>query len=80
MDSISTDNYIIHFNEACYIPLNKLIAEHNYSNIFVLVDANTHEHCLPYFFENIVKALRMQVSIAHPQVWLYQKFLPFGRS
>lgn len=61
MDSILADNYIIHFNEACYIPLNNHIAEHNYSNVFVLVDANTHEHCLPYFIENLETQLNIEI-------------------
>lgn len=53
MDSITANNGIIHFNEVCYPALNEHIKQHNFSKIFVLVDNNTHEHCLPYFMSNL---------------------------
>ncbi len=53
MDSITTNDCTIHFNDACYKPLNKHIKEKNFSKIFVLVDENTHQHCLPYFLEKL---------------------------
>jgi 3-dehydroquinate synthase len=53
MDSIASNNCIIHFNNTCYSSINEHIKEHNYSKIFILVDENTHEYCLPYFIEKI---------------------------
>ncbi|AUP77277.1 3-dehydroquinate synthase [Flavivirga eckloniae] len=53
MDSITTNECTIHFNDACYTPLNKHIKERNFSKIFILVDENTHQHCLPYFLEKL---------------------------
>ncbi len=61
MNSISANNYAIHFNKTCYTALNKHISEENYSNIFVLVDNNTHEHCLPYFFERLETQLTIEI-------------------
>ncbi|MGC6430721.1 MAG: 3-dehydroquinate synthase [Jejuia sp.] len=52
MDSITANNGIIHFNEKCYIELNKHIVRNNFSKVFVLVDSNTNVHCLPYFLSN----------------------------
>ncbi|WNH10259.1 3-dehydroquinate synthase [Thalassobellus suaedae] len=59
MDSITTNNCTIHFNENCYPALNKHLNERNFSKIFILVDENTHEHCLPSFLKN----METQVSI-----------------
>lgn len=52
MDSITANNGLIHFNETCFIELNKHVFENNFSKVFVLVDVNTNEYCLPYFLAN----------------------------
>ena len=49
MNSISTKNAIVHFNPKVYSELNSFIAISQPSKIFVLVDTNTHIHCLPRF-------------------------------
>ncbi|MEO0528558.1 MAG: 3-dehydroquinate synthase [Bacteroidota bacterium] len=49
MESITTTSYAVHFNEKAYENLNTHLATANYSKIFILVDENTHEHCLPPF-------------------------------
>ena len=53
MDSISTNNCMIHFNSSCYTALNEHLKENNFSKIFILVDENTHTHCLPLFIEKM---------------------------
>ena len=53
MDSISTKNCTIHFNNTCYSSLNKHLKDNNFSKIFILVDENTHQHCLPLFLEKM---------------------------
>jgi len=53
MDSISTKNCTIHFNNTCYSSLNKHLKSRNFSKIFILVDENTHQFCLPLFLENM---------------------------
>lgn len=53
MDSISTKNCTIHFNSTCYPSLNTHLKENNFSKIFILVDENTHQFCLPLFLENL---------------------------
>tara|TARA_R110001583_G_scaffold61767_3_gene182198 strand:- start:10996 stop:12063 length:1068 start_codon:yes stop_codon:yes gene_type:complete len=47
MKSITANNATIYFNEACYSSLNEHIRKNNFSTVFILVDENTHEHCLP---------------------------------
>ncbi|MFH4965350.1 3-dehydroquinate synthase [Gaetbulibacter sp. M235] len=53
MKSITANNSTIHFNEHCYIALNKHIKDKNFSTIFILVDENTHELCLPILLEKL---------------------------
>jgi 3-dehydroquinate synthase len=47
MVSIVSNGYSIHFNQSGYDFLNRNIKENNYSKIFVLVDENSNEYCLP---------------------------------
>ena len=49
MESITTKNAVVHFNSKVYSELNAYIQSTNPSKIFVLVDTNTHEYCLPKF-------------------------------
>ncbi len=51
--SIRTPAYSIHFNEEAYTALNTHLTDAGYSKIFILVDENTHEHCLAQFMGNI---------------------------
>ncbi|MCW5516691.1 3-dehydroquinate synthase [Muriicola sp. Z0-33] len=53
MESITTSSYAVHFNEAGYKALNTQLKEFNYSRIFILVDENTHKHCLPLFLSQL---------------------------
>ena len=53
MNSITTPSYSVHFNETAYVALNNHLAKSNYSKIFILVDENTHNCCLPIFMSKI---------------------------
>ncbi|WP_248722976.1 3-dehydroquinate synthase [Seonamhaeicola sp. ML3] len=53
MDSIGYKDCMIHFNEDCYIAINEHLKKRNFSKIFILVDENTHKHCLPSFLANL---------------------------
>ncbi len=53
MNSITANNCVIHFNEQCYTALNEHLKEFNFSKIFILVDENTHQFCLPIFLEKL---------------------------
>jgi 3-dehydroquinate synthase len=44
---INANNYFIAFKDKGYEALNLNIKESRYSKIFVIVDENTNEHCLP---------------------------------
>jgi 3-dehydroquinate synthase len=53
MKSITSDSYSVHFNKKAYQVLNKHLEDANYSKIFILVDENTHNLCLPQFMAEI---------------------------
>lgn len=53
MQSIETSSYAVHFSEIAFGALRKQVSSHSYSKIFVLVDENTHLHCLPKFIKAI---------------------------
>lgn len=49
MKPINTKDYTIYFNNTCFPALNALIKHKNYSKLFIIVDSNTQQFCLPYF-------------------------------
>ncbi len=49
MDSVKSQSYDVHINELAEASLNQHVAKRDYSQIFLLVDENTKEHCLPIF-------------------------------
>ncbi|MDO6491084.1 MAG: 3-dehydroquinate synthase [Cellulophaga sp.] len=53
MQSILASTYSVHFNEKAYTELNSHLEKANYSKVFILVDENTHQHCLPSFMAQI---------------------------
>ena len=61
MDSIITESSAIHFNSNCYTELNTYINSSNFSKIFVLVDTNTHDFCLPHLMSNIEAEAEFEV-------------------
>lgn len=61
MKSIKNSNSTILFNEACYPALNEYVKEGDFSNIFVLVDTNTHNKCLPYFLSKLVTNVTIEI-------------------
>lgn len=53
MNPIVADTYSVNFNEAGYTKLNETVSKLNPSIIFVLVDTNTHNYCLPKFLPKL---------------------------
>lgn len=53
MNSISTKNAVVYFNSEVYTELNNFIKTKKPSTIFILVDTNTHDYCLPQFLERL---------------------------
>lgn len=61
MEVIQANGYPIHFNENGYEALNLLIAEKKYSSIFIIVDSNSNEICLPNFLPNLATESRVEI-------------------
>lgn len=61
MTPIQTDNYTIFFNEESFVYLQNLLQPEAYSKIFVLVDENTNEYCLPYFLANLPTEIEIEI-------------------
>jgi len=61
MQSIQANNYPIHFNEKGYEALNLHLTENKYSNLFIIVDTNTNEFCLPKFLPYLATDLAIEI-------------------
>ncbi|TYA58929.1 3-dehydroquinate synthase [Formosa maritima] len=61
MKSINTKDYTIFLNTECYPAINKHLTKYNYSKIFILVDENTHDCCLPKFLSNLETELDIEI-------------------
>jgi 3-dehydroquinate synthase len=61
MKSIETGHYNIHFNTTCYPKLNTFITDGKFSKLFVLVDSNTHEVCLPKLMSNLETDIDIEI-------------------
>jgi 3-dehydroquinate synthase len=53
MDSITTNEYSIHFDENKYESLNQYLKSFSPSKIVILTDTNTHQFCLDYFVSKL---------------------------
>lgn len=61
MQSIQANSYSIHFNEKGYQALNIHLKVNKYSNIFIIVDSNTNEFCLPTFLPYLESDLTIEI-------------------
>ena len=61
MQSIQANNYPVYFNEKGYKALNLFLKENKYSNLFIIVDNETNELCLPKFLPYLETNLRIEI-------------------
>lgn len=61
LNTIQANNYPIYFNEKGYDFLNLFLKENNYSNLFIIVDSNTNEYCLPKFLPILETDLTIEI-------------------
>ena len=61
MTSITTDSYAVHFNATGYEELNNYLKDNRFSKIFIIVDNNTHDHCLPHFMSKLETDLHCEI-------------------
>lgn len=53
MEPINASGYNVYFNDDCYTWLYDNIRPETYSVVFIIADANTAEHCLPLFIQQL---------------------------
>lgn len=61
MTPILSNNYYVNFQEEAYLQLNKYIAKAVPSKIFILVDENTNENCLPLFLPQLETTTEIEI-------------------
>ncbi|MCM5663118.1 3-dehydroquinate synthase [Galbibacter mesophilus] len=61
LTSISSHGCQLHFNEKSYQELNNHLEIKNYSKVFILVDENTHKHCLPNFLGKLENTYDIEI-------------------
>lgn len=61
MQSIKSKDSAVHFQEETYLQLNNYLKNTSHSSLFILVDSNTHEHCLAYFMGHLETDLPIEI-------------------
>ncbi|WP_106793941.1 3-dehydroquinate synthase [Aquimarina sp. Aq78] len=61
MKPIVSKDSIVYFGQECYTALNTYLSTANHSKICILVDDNTHEHCLSLLMSKIEKEYDIEV-------------------
>ncbi len=61
MQHLKSNDSDIYFGNIGYQKLNTFLSKNPFSIIFVLVDENTHEHCLPYFLSQIETKVTIEI-------------------
>ena len=61
MTSITANSYSVHFNATGYEKLNNYLSDNHFSKVFLIVDTNTHVHCLPYFMSKLETDLDCEI-------------------
>ncbi len=73
MKSIQSTSYEIHFGSRAFDKLQSYLDSNPFSKIFILVDSNTHNFCLPKFHERIefkssVEVIEIPAGEAHKTI------------
>ncbi|MBP6074079.1 MAG: 3-dehydroquinate synthase [Flavobacterium sp.] len=61
MQTISGTNYDVLFGASGYENLAAILLPTQYSKIFILVDENTSQYCLPYFLSNLATEIEIEI-------------------
>lgn len=61
MKALQLESCSVVFGADGYSQLNQLVANSNYTSIFVLTDSHVHEHCLTSFLQKLETTLRIEV-------------------
>ena len=61
MQTIQATNYSVFFNETGYEKLASYLVPTHYSKIFILVDDNTSQFCLPHLLNNLATEVEIEI-------------------
>ena len=61
MQTIQATNYSVFFDETGYEKLASFLIPTNYSKIFILVDENTSQYCLPHLLNNLATEIEIEI-------------------
>lgn len=61
MQTIQANGYSVFFNENCYTFLSETLLPKVYSKIFIIVDSETADHCLPGFLANLATEVPIEI-------------------
>ena len=61
MQPILSNNYFVQFEAQSYVKLNNYLSENKPSTIFILVDENTNQHCLPVLLQEIETEVSIEI-------------------
>jgi 3-dehydroquinate synthase len=61
MQTIQANGYPIYFSETGYEALNEILSKEKYSCIFVVVDSQSNEYCLPQFLPYLATEIPIEI-------------------
>lgn len=61
MQSITAQNYAVHFDENGYDELNQFFIQNTYSSIYIITDSNSNEFCLHILLKNLTTDLKIEI-------------------
>ena len=61
MQTITANNYSVYFDSKGYETLAEMLKPAHYSKIFILVDENTSQYCLPHLLNNLATEIEIEI-------------------
>ncbi|HBD27295.1 3-dehydroquinate synthase [Flavobacterium sp.] len=61
MQTITANNYSIYFDSKGYETLAEMLKPSHYSKIFILVDENTSQYCLPHLLNQLATEIEIEI-------------------
>ena len=61
MQTITANNYNVYFDSEGYETLAEMLKPFHYSKIFILVDENTSQYCLPHLLNNLATEIEIEI-------------------
>ena len=61
MQTITANNYSVYFDSKGYETLAEMLKPSHYSKIFILVDENTSQYCLPHLLNHLATEIEIEI-------------------